>query len=116
MKWTEVIPVAISVTVIILVAVIQRQSKLVAAVTATMPMTIPLALWIVYSSSQGERAAVVRFTQSMIFGIIPTMAFVLAVWLGSRAGLKIAPLIGLGYSVWAATLLVTLLARRLFGW
>jgi len=52
MKWQEILPV------IILVAVLQRQSKLVAAVTATMPVTIPLALRIVYSSSQGEKLAV----------------------------------------------------------
>lgn len=116
MKWTEVVPVAISVAVIILVAVVEKQSKLIAAVTATMPLTIPLALWIVYSSAQGDRVAVERFTYSMVYGIIPTLAFAVAVWLGARAGLKLAPMIVLGYSVWAVTLLALLGIRRLMGW
>jgi len=58
MKLNELLPVAISMVVIILVALIQRQSKSVAAVTATMPVTIPLTLWIVYSASKGDRQAV----------------------------------------------------------
>ncbi len=116
MKWTEVVPVAISVGVIVLVAVVEKQSKLVAAVTATMPLTIPLALWIVYSSSRGDRAAVESFTYSMIYGIIPTLAFAVALWLAARAGLKLVPMIVSGYSVWAVTLLVMLGVRRLLGW
>jgi hypothetical protein len=116
MKWTEVVPVVISVTVIILVAVVEKQSKLVAAVTATMPLTIPLALWIVYSSSQGNRAAVESFTYNMIYGIIPTLAFAVALWLGARAGFKLAGMILLGYSVWAVTLLVLMGMRRWLGW
>jgi len=37
MKRNEIIPVVISALVIVLVAVLQNQSRLVAAVTATMP-------------------------------------------------------------------------------
>jgi hypothetical protein len=113
MKWQEVFPVIISMSVIILVAVLQRQSKLIAAVTATMPVTIPLALWIVYSSSQGERQPVEKFTQSLVFGIIPTVAFVVALWIAGRSGLKLVPMIALAYAVWAATLILVLSLRRL---
>lgn len=115
MKWQEVFPVLISMGVIILVAVLQRQSKLIAAVTATMPVTIPLALWIVYSSNQGDRQAVEKFSQSMVFGIIPTAAFVVALWITARLGLKLAPMILVAYGVWAATLAVTLSLRRFLG-
>jgi hypothetical protein len=113
MKLQEILPVTISITVIILVAAIQKQSKLVAAVTATMPVTIPLTLWIVYSSTSGDTLAVEEFTRSMLSGIIPTVAFVLAIYLGSRAGLKLLSLIVLGYSAWGLTLLGILLIRRL---
>lgn len=115
MKWTEVIPVFISVTVIIFVAVVQRQSKLVAAVTATMPLTIPLALWIVYSSSNGDKASVEAFTRNMLSGIVPTAAFVLAIWIASRLGFKLVPMIAFGYSIWALTLLTLLTLRRWLG-
>jgi hypothetical protein len=113
MKLNEVLPVFISITVLILVAIIQKQSKAVAAVTATMPVTIPLTLWIVYSSTHGDQASMQEFTRSMVNGIIPTVAFVIAVWFGSKAELKIAPLITLGYSAWALTLAMMLALRRL---
>jgi len=113
MKWQEVLPVIISMGVIILVAVLQRQSKLIAAVTATMPVTIPLALWIVYSSSQGDQQAVEKFSQSLVFGIIPTAAFAVALWITARLGLKLVPMIVVAYAVWAGTLAVVLGLRRL---
>lgn len=113
MKLNEILPVFISITVLILVAIIQRQSKAIAAVTATMPVTIPLTLWIVYSSTKGDQGSMQEFTRSMVNGIIPTVAFVIAVWLGSKAGLKIVPLIVLGYSAWGVTLLGMLTLRRL---
>jgi hypothetical protein len=112
MKWHEIIPVIISVAVIILVAVLEKQSKLIAAVTATMPVTIPLALWIVYSSSQGEKQAVEKFTQGLAFGIIPTMAFAIALWIMARLGLKLVPMIVLAYAVWGMTLALILGFRR----
>jgi hypothetical protein len=108
MKWQEVLPVIISMGVIILVAVLQRQSKLIAAVTATMPVTIPLALWIVYSSSQGDQQSVEKFSQSLVFGIIPTAAFVVALWITARLGLKLVPMIVVAYAVWAGILAVVL--------
>jgi hypothetical protein len=115
MKWQDVFPVAISVVVIILVAVIEKQSKLIAAVTATMPLGIPLALWIVYSSTRGEKKAVEEFTQSMVVGIIPTVAFAVAAWLGARAGWKLLPLLGAGYATWVITLILMIGVRRVLG-
>lgn len=115
MKWNEILPVVLSIVVIVLVAVLEKQSKLLAAITATMPLTIPLALWIVYSSSQGERGAVEKFTQSLALGMVPTVAFTIALWLGAKAGLKLVPLILTGYAVWAAVLLILISLRRWLG-
>ena len=114
-KWQDVVPVVISMSVIVLVAVLQKQSKLVAAITATMPMTIPLTLWIVYSSSKGEKTAVEGFTRSMVLGIIPTMTFTVAAWLGARAGWKLLPILGAGYAAWGVTLLILMTLRRWLG-
>jgi len=115
MKLNELLPVAISMVVIILVALIQRQSKAVAAVTATMPVTIPLTLWIVYSASKGDRQAVEQFTGGMMSGIFPTVVFVAAIWIGARLGVKLLPLISLGYLAWGITLGALLLLRRFSG-
>ena len=43
MKTQDILPVILSIVVIILVAVFEKQSKLFAALTATMPLTAPLA-------------------------------------------------------------------------
>lgn len=115
MKWQDVVPVVISVLVIILVAVLQKQSKLIAAVTATMPLNIPLALWIVYSSTRGEKTAVEDFTRNMVLGIVPTVAFTVALWLGARAGWKLLPIFGASYATWGLTLLLMMGLRRWLG-
>jgi hypothetical protein len=114
MKWNEIIPVAISVVVIILVAVLEKHSKLVAAVTATMPLTMPLALWIVYSSSQGDQASVRTFTSSLLVGILPTVAFAVALWISARLGFKLAPMLAVGYLTWGIVLTILILVRRAF--
>jgi hypothetical protein len=115
MKWHDFIPVVTSFIVLVLVAVLERQSKLFAAVTATMPLTMPLALWIVYSANRGEQLALEKFTSGLVLGIIPTFAFAVAVWLASRAGFKLAPILVTGYAVWVVTLLTVLGLRRIIG-
>ena len=110
MKSQDILPVQLSIIVIVLVAVLEKQSKLFAALTATMPLAAPLALWIVYSSNAGDKAAVSQFSLSLLLGLFPTMAFLITVWLAARAGLKLVPMILTGYGVWAlgAAILYTL--------
>jgi hypothetical protein len=115
MKMQDVIPVALSIVVIILVAVLEKQSKLFAAITATMPLAAPLALWIVYSSSGGEQEAVTNFSLGLFLGFLPTLAFTIAVWLAARAGMKLVPMILTGYGVWAAGAGILYLLRNLLG-
>lgn len=101
MKWQDVIPVLLSIIVIIAVAVLEKQSKFIAAITATMPLTAALALWIVYSSSEGERDSMTEFSRGLVMGILPTIAFAVAAWLAFRAGLKLVPALVIAYSTWA---------------
>jgi len=75
MKTQDILPVILSIVVIILVAVLEKQSKLFAALAATMPLTTPLALWIVYSSYAGDKAAVSQFSLSLLLGLFPTLLF-----------------------------------------
>jgi hypothetical protein len=115
MKAQEIIPVVLSIIVIILVAMIEKQSKLVAALTATMPLAAPLALWIVYSSNSGDKAAVSQFSLSLLLGLLPTLAFLVAVWLAARAGMKLAPMILTGYGVWAVGATILYFLRNTLG-
>ena len=113
MKSQDIFPVVISIGVIILVAVLEKQSKQVAAITATMPLTAPLVLWIVYSSAGGDQGKVTEFSREMVLGIIPTIGFLIAVWLAARAGFKLSQIIVAGYSAWGVILGLSLFVRRI---
>jgi len=115
MKSQDVIPVLLSIVVIIAVAVLEKQSKLFAALTATMPLAAPLALWIVYSSNAGDRTAVSQFSLSLMLGLLPTMAFLVVVWLAARAGMKLGPILVTGYGVWAVGAALLYLFRNTLG-
>ena len=115
MKSQDVVPVVLSILVIILVAVLEKQSKLIAALTATMPLAAPLALWIVYSSNNGDKAAVSQFSFSLMLGLLPTLAFLVTVWLAARAGMKLVPMILMGYGVWAAGAAILYFLRNTLG-
>ena len=115
MKTQDVLPVVFSVIVIILVAVLEKQSRLIAAITATMPLGIPLGIWIVHSSSQGDKAAVSEFTQGIMLGIVPTLGFIITAWLVARTGASLGKILLSGYGVWGAMAILLVLARRWFG-
>jgi hypothetical protein len=76
-----------------------------------MPLTIPLTLWIVYSAEKGNRAQMAQFTGSLLTGLSATVIFTIALWLSARAGLRLAPMLAVGYLAWAATLGVHYLVR-----
>jgi hypothetical protein len=115
LKLQDVLPVVLSVLIIVLVAVFEKQSKLFAAITATMPLTIPLALWIVFSSSGGEKTAVTQFTQSLALSLLPTLAFAVTIWLAARSGMKLVPILVSGYAVWGLGTGLLVLLRRWLG-
>jgi hypothetical protein len=115
MKSQDIMPAVLSIVVIILVALVEKQSKLFAALTAVMPLTAPLALWIVYSSNAGDKTAVSQFSLSLLLGLFPTMAFLITVWLAARAGVKLVPMILTGYGVWAIGATTLYLLRGTLG-
>ena len=115
MKSQDILPVVLSITVIILVAVFEKQSILFAALTATMTLATPLALWIVYSSNAGDKTVMSQFSLSLLLGVLPTLAFLITVWLAAHAGMKLVPMILTGYGVWAAGAAILYLLRNTLG-
>ena len=113
--WRQVGPVLFSIVVIIAVAVIRAYSRTLAGITATMPIIIPLSLWIVWSSTGGDRATVRQFTGVLLSGMVGTVGFIVTLWLTARAGWRLAPMLGVSYLVWAAIVGLMLALRRLMG-
>lgn len=107
MVGSRLLPVILSIAIILVIAVIQERSKFLAAVIATMPVTIPLTLWVVFSANQGDYQQTESFTAAMIGGIIATFAFVLAVWAALRARLPFPAVLLCGYGVWGVVNLLS---------
>jgi len=115
MKTQDILPVLVSILVIILVAVLEKQSKLVAALTATMPVGATLALWIVYSSNSGDIPTMQKFNLGLLLGLFPSIAFVITTWLAFRAGIRLGGTLLIGFTVWGIGVAGILATRKFFG-
>ena len=111
--WGRVLPVVVSIIIIITIAVLREYSKTLAAIAATMPINLPLGMWLVYGSS--TKAEMEPFTRSLALNLIPTFAFVVIAWLAARAGWKLIPMVVAGYAGWGVGLFVLMLVRRTIG-
>ena len=109
--WQRVLPVLVSIGIIIAVAILRSYSKTIAAVAATMPINMPLGLWIVYSGAPADRAALSQFSEVLMISLPATFAFATVAWIASRAGWGLAPIIVAGYVGWGITLLICMALR-----
>ena len=100
MSFSRLFPILASIGIILLIAVLQERSKFLAALLATMPLTAPLALWVVYAANRDKPEQVTAFTASMIPGIIATAAFVVACWVALKLRLPFPLVILGGYAIW----------------
>ncbi len=111
--WGRVLPVIVSIIIIITIAILREYSKTLAAIASTMPINLPLGLWLVYGSS--AKAEIEPFTRSLMLNLVPTFAFVVIAWLASRAGWKLVPMVVAGYAGWGVGLFMLMLLRRAVG-
>lgn len=111
--WQRVLPVLVSIGILITVAIFRQHSRTLAAIAATMPINVPLALWIVHSGSPADRDGLIQFFETMIVGLPPTFVFIVAAYLAARAGWSLVPMIAVGYAGWGASLWLLLSLRGL---
>ena len=104
------VTVLLSVLIVILVAMVQERSRHLAAILATMPLTAPLAMWIVFSASSGDQHQTANFVGSMVIGAVASLVFVLACWLGLRHEWGFLVTLAFASTIW---LLIVLLPRWL---
>ncbi|MDX2140537.1 MAG: hypothetical protein SF123_20810 [Chloroflexota bacterium] len=104
--WGRVLPVIVSILIILLVAVLRDQSRVLAVILATMPINIPLALWVISSGSTFQQTDFVPITRGLIFGLIPALAFTAILYFAARAGWSLVPMLAAGYAGWAIMLLI----------
>ena len=109
----KIVPVAISVVILVLVAVLQDRSREMAAIAAVMPLTMPLAAWIVFSGSGGNHQQTADFVRSMLSAYLPTLVFIGALWYGLRHAWPFPVVIVVAFAVWAGLVGLPYLVRRL---
>jgi hypothetical protein len=100
MNFQKLFPVVTSIAIIILVAILRDRSRAVAAVLATMPINIPLALWVVSSGSDNDPQVMSDFVRSLIISLVPSFIWLGVVFLAIRAGWNLWAVLGAGYVVW----------------
>lgn len=101
-RWVNI---GIAWLIIAAVAFLQERSRILAGILAAMPLSIPLAMWIVYAETQDlEQTA--HFTRATLLALIPSFGFVLTAWLLLAHRVPFGwSLLG-GYAVWLGLLLI----------
>ena len=108
----QILPVVVSIIIIIAVAILRNYSRTLSAVFATMPVNLPLSLWIFYNGADGNnQPAMVTFAQSLVIGIFPTVGFTIAAWLAFRAGWSLIAALLSGYLAYGVFLGTIILIR-----
>jgi hypothetical protein len=113
--YRRIAPVLASIAIIIVIAVLRDRSKALAAITATMPINVALGLWLVYVADGTDQATVISFTRSMFAGVVATLIWLVAVWLGARAGWGLGRLLLVGYAAWGLAIGVVFAVQSLLG-
>ena len=108
-------PVLLSIVIIIVIALLRERSRVLAAITATMPINVALALYLIYVAEGTDQAAVVDFVRSMVLGVTATLIWLLAVWLAARAGWRLPRLLLVGYVAWGIAIGAIFALQSLLG-
>jgi hypothetical protein len=111
--WSRVAPVLISIAIIIVIAIVRQYSRTLAAIVVTMPINIPLGMWLVYSGADDPHAALAEFNEALIWNFVPTIIFLIVAWQLAKAGHSAASTILISYIVWAVGLGIMFLIRAL---
>ncbi|MBW4437384.1 MAG: hypothetical protein KME04_09640 [Pleurocapsa minor GSE-CHR-MK-17-07R] len=110
--WQRVLPVLVSIAILIVVAIVRSTSRTAAVILATMPINIPLAMYVITNggalSEASDRQAFVDFLGGAIIGLIPTFLFMVVAYVTARAGWGFWQVIGAGYLAWGVCLVLVL--------
>jgi len=107
MTTTKLCQLGLAMVILVTVAFIGEHYRSIAGIVTAMPLQIPLAMWIVYTSTSGNTSQTSEFARAAFFGIIPTGIFCLICWFTLSKGWSLARVLFLSYGVWFAAVLVS---------
>lgn len=106
MTLQKSLPVVGSIAIILLIAVLRERSRTLAAILVTMPINVPLGLWLVASSSENDARVMTEFMRTALLTLIPSVLWLLVVFVALRAGWTIWQAIGAGYGLWVVLIAI----------
>ena len=109
----KMLPVFISIAIIISVALLRERSRTLAAVLVTLPINIPLSMWIVARGNDGDAKIIYDFTRSTVIGMGITLVWILVVFFALRAGWTLAVALTTAYGAWIMLIAVLFALRVL---
>lgn len=98
----QIVAILASIGIIIMASIIGSRYPSLTGVIASMPLTVPLSLWVVHQGSSGDYGVMSRLVSGTLWGIILTLFFVLTVKVVFDRKLSVGPAILIGYGVWLA--------------
>ncbi|MFN8493647.1 MAG: hypothetical protein U0350_38960 [Caldilineaceae bacterium] len=106
MSLARAMPVVISILIILTVAFLRERSRTLAVIFGTMPINLPLTLWITFGNATENVATVSTFVRSLIVGLVATFLWLAVVWLVVRTGWGLLPAVASGYAAWGVLIVV----------
>jgi len=100
----KALPIITSIVIILIVALLRERSRTLAAIFGTMPINMPLVMWLVWSTPDTNQTIMVGFVRSLIIGMVPTLLWLAIVFLALRAGWGLIGAILSGYVAWGVLL------------
>lgn len=100
MKRSNVIPVVSSILIILAIAFLRERSKTLAAILATMPINIPLGLWVLFGTGEADPSVVALFLRALLPGLLASLVWVGVVFALVQTGMSLWLSIPLGYVAW----------------
>ncbi len=101
-SWQKAIPVVSSILIILAVAFLRERSKTLAAILATMPINIPLGLWVLFGAGDADPALVALFLRALLPGLVASLVWVGVVFALVQVGFGLWLSVLLGYAAWGA--------------
>jgi hypothetical protein len=104
----KTLPIITSIIIILIVAVLRERSRTLAAILGTMPINMPLVMWLVWSTPDANPSVMVGFVRSLIIGMVPTLLWLAIVFLALRSGWNLWAALLSGYVAWGVLLVVAM--------
>ena len=107
MSTTKLCQLGMAMVILVIVAFIGERYRNIAGLLTSMPLQIPLAMWIVYTSTGGQSEQTAQFARAAFYGIVPTAMFCLTCWLVLAKGWPFPRVVMTAYGVWLVSTFIS---------